>query len=434
MSYDALNREITKSGPSISSIFLGYDLMSRKTAATYNSTTGPGSAYSYDALGRVTQQTTYNWPITFRYDLAGDRTAVTWWDGVTANYTYDTDGELSTLTPSATNAPVASLANYSYDDLGRKTAVGRGNGVSTAYGYDGISRLTSLSHTMAGGNVQSQAYTLGYNAASQINSLGLANLNYLWTNVGVSQSYTVNGQNELTTVGSLNIGYDARGNLNSDGVNTYNYDLLNRLGSTGNGVSTLYDPEDRLISITSSGTATQFAYAGPNVAIEFNGATGQIYRRYVPGDSEDQPVVWFEGSDGSNPRWFLQDHQGSVVAVTDMTGGAISINTYDEYGTPALSNLGRYQFTGQFYLPEIGLYDYKARLYSPTKGRFMQTDPAGYQDGLNWYLYVHNDPVNGTDPSGLALTTNGECILYLLEAWKAVAAHGRNRSRELKPI
>jgi hypothetical protein len=57
MSYDALNREITKSGPSISSIFLGYDLMSRKTAATYNSTTGPGSAYSYDALGRVTQQT-----------------------------------------------------------------------------------------------------------------------------------------------------------------------------------------------------------------------------------------------------------------------------------------------------------------------------------------------------------------------------------------
>ena len=35
-------------------------------------------------------------------------------------------------------------------------------------------------------------------------------------------------------------------------------------------------------------------------------------------------------------------------------------------------------------------------------GRFLQPDPSGYDDGLNWYSYVGGDPVNGTDPSGLS--------------------------------
>jgi RHS repeat-associated protein len=53
------------------------------------------------------------------------------------------------------------------------------------------------------------------------------------------------------------------------------------------------------------------------------------------------------------------------------------------------------------WLPELGLYHYKARAYSPTLGRFLQTDPIGYNEGVNLYAYVGSDPVNGTDPTGL---------------------------------
>ena len=94
-----------------------------------------------------------------------------------------------------------------------------------------------------------------------------------------------------------------------------------------------------------------------------------------------------------------------MVNLSDNNGNLVTTYYYDVFGDFTESGTftdNPYKFTGRRYDPESDLYFYRARMYSPSLGRFMQTDPVGYVDGPNLYTYVNNNPLGWIEPLGLA--------------------------------
>lgn len=211
--------------------------------------------------------------------------------------------------------------------------------------------------------------------------------------------------NQYTAVGSVTPTYDGNGDLTFDGTFTYGYDAENRMISVKQGstpvASYAYDAQGQRKLKTVGSTTTIYATDADNrEVLEYDGTSGQLQCWYSYGLGPTAVLNQMNVAAGTRET-MIPDIQGSILATLDSGSGLLTKTGYRPYGDSA-SATGTFQYTGLRIDPETnGLYYARARMYSPTLGRFLQVDPIGYAGGANLYAYVNNDPLNLTDPLGL---------------------------------
>lgn len=407
--YDNLNREILHyvSDGSVPNVYSGYDLRNDVLYVRYSSTSGAGIINTFDGLGRLASTTDMNGrTLWYSYNQASARTQLTYPDLNAVGYTLDAANRLTAFGWNASSG----WFSQSYDGLGRIYVQGKAGGATT-FVTDNLGRLSSLTNDL-NGTAYDVAWNFTYNPAGQIYQTTASSSVYDYketANTTFNQAY--DGLNRDAGIAALSGGYDANGNLSNDGARSMTYDAYNHLVTLvggGANLSLVYDPIGRLAKYSTDGGSTfkTFLYDMSDLVGEYD-TGGNLSERYIHGGGTDNPLMWLHGSGATDLRWFYTDYHGSIIGYSDGSGNLVDLYKYGPYGEPRNASNGaswtgsRFKYTGQIMLPEAQLYYYKARVYDPNWGHFLQTDPIGSAGDEDLYAYTGDDAVNATDPTGL---------------------------------
>ena len=440
-SYDLKNRLTSETDPGaggqpLTTTTYGYDEADDLASLTDG---GGAVAYSYDDDGRATsvQEPNTSSPIALGYDVDGRLICSIYPTGVVVQRSYDSYDDLLSVqaangsgaacqpsSPSGTptgNVFTSDAYTYSggagnsdlresedangttwyyyYDALNRLIEATTGFGQTYNYSYDGDGNLMTRTINPASG----AAETAAYNAADEI----------CWTYAGTVSNPACssptsgdnaaaydgagNRTNLASQAGTTTLGYNAREQTTSvnpfgGGAQTLSY----RGNGQGNPVQIGNQPSGGEAPALEENT---LGVSAEEAAVPQGGSPSITYYTRAP----DGTLLGERTSTGN--YYYIEDANGSIIAITDSAGNVANTYTYDPYGAAA-SETGSapniFGFDGG-YNAQGGLILFGQRYYDPATGSWTQPDPGlevTSPTSSDRYAFADDDPVNKTDLTG----------------------------------
>ncbi len=339
-------------------------------------------------------------------------------NGAPVNAAYDLDGRMI-MQP--WNMSGSELPRYlTYDSAGRIVRIDNqfqpplGTPPIKSYTYDSLNRVTGFTTSTT-----SQSFS--YDANSNRSSATFGSTSY-------SYNYPSNNNRLAHADGPLpakNYLYDTAGNVSTDGSKNFTYDARGRMNtSTFGGVNASYKYNglgQRVAKVTSGmpNAGTQlYVYDEQGKLIGTYDGNGNMLEEIAYMDGI--PVLLLKPTTNAFTWDFfiLPDHLGAPRYITENSLMYQSPQWYDRtvwrwdsdpfgiflpesvsggYTQNLTVNL---RFPGQYFDRETNLHYNYYRDYSPEIGRYIESDPIGLSGGINTYLYVGAQPNSRGDPTG----------------------------------
>ena len=371
--------------------------------------------------------------VRYGYDAVGNRTTLEQANGVSSTTTYDQRNRLKQLLTRTAAGLLLFGATYEVDASGARTAIAEfdasGPTRSVSYAYDGTKRLVAETIARPGQADRTTRYV--YDAVGNRLARTVSD--------GPGTTYAVDANDRLiseTTGGITTLyTYDANGNTTGKAKpgewTRYGYDEENRLVDTttsaGASLATGYNADGIRNRETANGQTTTWL-------IDPNRDYAQTLEASRNGTLA---TVWIYGNEllaqsnaGLHETHLHTDGLGSVRQATDALGAVTDGFEYDAFGNE-LARTGTtaidHRYRGEQLDPNTGFYNLRARWYDPSVGRLDRLDPwigdETRPTSLNKYTYAENDPVQNSDPSGLA-TLIDQMQSLGLDAMRALRTFG----------